>query len=291
MNMGDMSVKWALAAVAVVGIASTGVAAGAQDPLAAESAPSVKARELLEDCDAHRFETIVAALVDGQFKRSRVKLCGVKGQTDAQWIESLRDSAAKLTVNTGIAPAMRSEMVKAINTEIASLEKGGGLTRVGKESFDLKPRPAPKATPDVKAGYTSLPPLPPPVVVKTETGPYVPPPPINRPDLRFQCFSTANGAGEGPCVEFDRFTVVIVQAREPVAPGALLRFIRNGEEKGEVAIASLKKGQRQRISLPSEVCKGVVGGELKIETLATPQGGKAPPRVADEQGPFELRCT
>ena len=263
-------------------------------PVAAQpAAPSKEARELLEDCSAHRFDTVISAVVDGQLKRSRLRLCGTKGQSDEAWIGTLRDSAAKIAINNGIAPPMRSEMVKALNAEIASLEarKGAASGSVGTGKFDLKPRAVPPAAKDAKTVYNALPPLPPPVTVKTGAGPYVPPPPIARPELDFECFSTASGSGEGPCIEFDRYTVVVVRAKSPVAPGSLLRFVRDGEERGEVALGTLKAGQRQRFALPAGVCKGVVGGSLKIETLATPQGAKAAPRVADELGPFNLRCS
>ena len=264
-------------------------------PVTAQPAePPKEARELLEDCTAHRFDTVVSAVVDGQLKRSRLRLCGTKGQSDKAWIGTLRDSAGKIAINEGIAPAMRSEMVKALNTEIASLEarQGAASASVGAGKFDLKPRAVPPpAARDVKSGYNALPPLPPPVTVKTVAGPYVPPPPIARPELDFECFSTGSGSGEGPCIEFDRYTVVVVRAKAPVAPGSMLRFVRDGEELGEVALGALKAGQRQRVALPTSVCKGVVGGSLKIETLATPQGAQAAPRVASELGPFNLSCT
>ena len=144
-------------------------------------------RELLEDCTAHRFDTVISAVVDGQLKRSRMKLCGTKGQSDAEWIVTLKDSAVKIAANTGIAKPMRDEMVKALETEIAarSAPPGSAIANVGAKEFTLKPRAvAPRASPgSATAGYTSLPPLPPPVSVDKEARqiaslPYVPPPPI-----------------------------------------------------------------------------------------------------------------
>jgi len=258
------------------------------------SEPSREQRLLLQDCSAHRFETVVTAAVDGELKSSKMKMCGTPGQSDEAWIGTLRDSAAKIAANDGIAPAMRGEMTKAINAEIARLEAGSApATASSSGSFTLKPR----STPGVATGstakppaYTSLPPLPPPVVVQAVPGAYVPPPPIVRPDLDFQCFSTGNGAGEGPCLEFDRYTVVVAQAKSALGPGASLRFLRDGEERGEVALGPLRKGQSQRIALPTDVCKGVNGGQLKIETMVVPKAAAAGARVADTQGPYNLRC-
>lgn len=277
--------------IKIVAFGFLALAAGAT---AQPANPPKEVRELLQDCSAHRFETVVSAVVDGQLKRSRMKLCGTPGQSDADWVNTLRDSAAKIAANPGVPPAMRTEMVKALNAEIASLSSGAKPAAppvAGGGAFTLKPRATPPAgTRDSKSTYTSLPPLPPPVVVVAKPGVYVPPPSIEHPDLAFECFSTGTGAGEGPCMDFDRYTVVVVQAKAPVSPGASLRFIRDGEDKGEIALAALKKGQRQRIALPSEVCKGINGGRLKIETMVVPRGNKAPAQVADTQGPFDLRC-
>lgn len=258
------------------------------------SQPTREERLLLQDCSAHRFETIVSAVVDGQLKRSKMKMCGTPGQSDEGWIATLRDSAAKIAANDGVAKPMRVEMTKAINAEIARLSTGSAAATVNSSgSFTLKPRPGAGTATRESAkppAYASLPPLPPPVVVKAVPGTYVPPPPIVRPDLNFECFSTGAGTGEGPCIEFDRYTVVVAQAKSALGPGASLRFIRDGEERGEVALGPLRKGQRQRIALPAEVCKGVVGGELKIETMVVPQSTKTGARVADTQGPYNLRC-
>jgi len=268
-----------------------GMAQATSAPVTAEA--SRQERQLLQDCSAHRFETIVSAVVDGQIKRSRVKMCGTPGQTDEGWIATLRDSAAKITANEGVAKPMRDEMAKAVNAEIARLSSGSAAASPSSSgSFTLKPRQGPgtASKESAKPAYTSLPPLPPPVVVKAVPGAYVAPPPIIRPDLNFECFSTGTGSGEGPCIEFDRFTVIVAQAKSAVGPGASLRFFRDGEEQGEVALGPLRKGQRQRIALPAKVCKGVVGGELKIETMVVPQSTKTGARVAGSQGPYNLRC-
>lgn len=277
------------------------LAAAQASPLSPVSAPpeqGAEARQLLEDCTNHRFDTVVSAVVDGQLKRSRMKLCGVTGQSDSEWIETLKDSAAKIAANQAIATPMRVEMVKALETEIAarSAAPATAMSSAPAKEFTLKPRAVtPGAAPgSATAGYTSLPPLPPPISVATEareiaSKPYVPPPPIERPDIGFECFSATN-VGEGECFDFDRFMVLIVTARSSLQPGASLRFLRDGENRAEVALGAMRKGQKRRFALPSEVCKGVNGGELKIETWVLPKGGKPQQQLAESAGPYTLRC-
>jgi len=231
--------------------------AAAPAALAAQAPSSPQAAELramLQDCTAHSFETVVSATVDGQPRHSKLKLCGTTGQSETDWLRTLKDSAAKIAANEAMAKPMRDEMVKAITAEIAM-------------------RSALVAPP--AAGGASQ--------------PYVAPPPIIRPDLRLECFSTTS-VSEGPCVDFDRFTMVIVTATAPLEAGSSLRFLRDGEERALVDLGAMKRGQRQRISLPQEVCKGVNGGQLKIETLVLPKVAKAQAQVADNDGPYILHC-
>lgn len=269
-------------------------------PVATPGDQSAELRGLLQDCTAHSFETVVSAVVEGKLKRSKVKLCGTKGQSDSDWIRTLRDSAAKIAANESIAAPMRAEMFTALNNEIALRTALAGSGRVGSGlagDFTLKPRiVTPGASKDSgTAGYSSLPPLPPPVSVadaarEVAAKPYMPPPPIFRPDLGFECFSTGTGSGEGPCLEFDRFTVVVVRARSAFPAGASLRFVRDGEDQAEIGLGAMKKGQRQRIPLSAAVCKGVNGGSLKIQTWVVPKAGKAQPQLATSEGPYSLRC-
>ncbi|MBA3670239.1 MAG: hypothetical protein H0W71_09315 [Sphingomonas sp.] len=260
-------------------------------------------REVIQDCSAHRFEAVISAEVDGQTKRSKMKLCGTTGQSDSDWLRTLRDSAAKIAANQAMAKPMRDEMVKAINGEISmrtllAVQPDTAPRAPGAKSgeFTLKPRGAPPgaARDNGLAAYSSLPPLPSPVSVAEETRqiaskPYVPPPPIVRPDLRLECFSTAS-VGEGPCVDFDRFTVIVVSARSRLEPGASLRFLRDGEQLAEVELGAMKKGQRRQVALPGPVCKGVNGGQLKIETMVVPKVAKAQAQIAESEGPYILRC-
>ena len=79
--------RFAILSVALV----LGVPAAARDQ--AQSPPEsgtgnsdAKLESLLENCDAHKFETMVDSVVGGQPHRSKVKMCGKEGQSDADWI-------------------------------------------------------------------------------------------------------------------------------------------------------------------------------------------------------------
>ena len=70
---------------------------------APEPAPELKA--LAEACTAHKFETIVIA--EGSRRGSKVKICGEEGQSDADWLNTLRDSARKTEADAAMAPGLR----------------------------------------------------------------------------------------------------------------------------------------------------------------------------------------
>ena len=125
-----------------------GAPAAAQDPpqpaADATDAPSAKMESLLQNCDAHKFETTVESTVDGKPHRSKVKMCGKDGQSDADWIGTLKDAIAKLEANTEMPESTRNQIVTAIKAEIARLEGGGssaaqtGALPAGRDVFTSK---------------------------------------------------------------------------------------------------------------------------------------------------------
>jgi hypothetical protein len=275
---------------------------GAQE---AAGAPSAKLENLLENCDAHKFETMVDSLVDGQPHRSKVKMCGKEGQSDADWIGTLKDAVAKLEANKEMPEATRDQIVSAINAEIARLSGAGALN-----ANDALPpgRSASKSPEPLSNDYTLLPPLkntapPPPRLlppapsaaatgegsneasVPTSVAAGPPPAPklaMANPRLSFSCISPEFPGG-GPCVTLTRDTIVTVKSPAAV-PGALsLRFVRQGDARAEIALGSMRKGQSLRLSLPQAVCSGVVTSEVEMQVVG---GGQ----VLDRQGPYLLRC-
>src|SRR4029077_4678405 len=120
---------------------------------------------------------------------------------------------------------------------------------------------APKPQVDTgRAEYSSLPPIPAPLpAVSVAALAAAAPPPLPAPKLTFRCLSTESVAGEGPCDMLERGMMVTVRADEDIAAGTSLRFLRRGENRAEVDLETLRRGQSQRFSLPARVCQGVSG--------------------------------
>src|SRR5881275_1578461 len=122
------------AIVVGLGFSATGATApqAKKKPIAAEPAPDSAAAKIVQNCDAHKFETVVHEMVDGQPHQSKVKLCGKTGQSDDEWIGTLKDAISKLNANKEMAEAVRDQIVSALNSEILRLETG--IRSSGRES-------------------------------------------------------------------------------------------------------------------------------------------------------------
>lgn len=276
---------------------------------AAVAAPAKKAappanaavKQLLDNCDAHKFETTVDAVVDGEPHRSKVKLCGKDGQSDADWIGTLKDAIAKLDANEDMDAGVRAQIVTAINAEIARLQSAAASQHVaiandpgfGKEASSIARE------------YSALPPLPPAppsppkVLLPAATGTIIPSAPAKSrpvapasvalvaaspaPRLSYTCYSPGDLGGDAPCASFDRETMLTVRAQADVPAGVALRFLRNGEQRAEVDLARLNRGKSLRIALPSAVCAGVGDGSLQLQVV---QNGAE----LKSDGPYSLRC-
>jgi hypothetical protein len=282
------------------------VPAAAQDQAQSGSAaPSPKLENLLENCDAHKFETTVDSVVDGQPHRSKVKMCGTEGQSDADWIGTLKDAIAKLDANKEMPPATRDQIVSAINTEIARLNGVG--TANPNDSLLPPGRSASKSPEPLSNDYTVLPPLPtttppPPRVLPPAeeaalaggassaaaavTVPAAPPPApkpaMANPRLSFSCVNP-DYPGGGPCITLTRDTMLTVKSPAAVAGDLSLRFVRQGDARADVSLGAMRKGQTVRLSIPQAVCSGVVTSEVVMQVIG---GGQ----VLDRQGPYLLRC-
>ena len=254
---------------------------------AADNAPSQQTRSLVENCDAHKFETMIEIpAATGGIKHSRMRLCGTEGQSDADWLRTLKDAVVKTNTNLTMPAAVRQQIVTAINSEIARLE--------GKTSpAAVAALPPPRAISRVPTQdeYAALPPLPdkppPPVQVLAEGAAGLPV--LPKPRISFIC-SNPGEVGEGPCTDFSRDTLLTVRADEDLPAGTSLRFVRSGEAKADVLLAQLKRGRSVRMPLPSEVCSHAAGGRLDIRVVrAVPAAGPSGQEVG-EDGPFNLRC-
>lgn len=269
----------------------------------AASAPSAEVKQLLDNCDAHKFETTVDSTVDGVPHRSKVKLCGKDGQTDADWIVTLKDAIAKLDANKDMDAGVRTQIVTAINAEIARLQSAPASQPAGALANDPG---FGKAASSIAGEYSALPPLPaappppPKVLAPAASGAAMPamapvkPVPVAAtsvalvpagpaPKLNYTCYSPGDLGGDAPCTGFDRETMLTVRAQADVPAGVALRFLRNGEQRAEVDLAQLHRGKSLRVALPSAVCAGVSDGSLQLQVV---QNGAE----VKSDGPYSLRC-
>ena len=252
-----------------------------------ESGAAQQTRSLVENCDAHKLETILEIpTADGGVKHSRMRLCGTEGQSDDDWVRTLKDAVVKTNTNLTMPASVRQQIVTAINAEIARVQ---GKSASGAIAELPPPRTvAKRPTPDE---YSTLPPLPdkPPAPAQVLVGSAAALPTLPRPRMSFIC-STADEVGEGPCTEFSRETLLTVRADEDLPVGTSLRFVRSGEARADVALVQLKRGRSTRIPLPSEVCSHAAGGKLEIRIVrAVPAAGPTGQEVG-EDGPYNLRC-
>jgi hypothetical protein len=248
--------------------------------------PSQRTRSLVENCDAHKLETMIEVpTAAGATKQSRVRLCGTEGQSDAEWIRTLKDAVVKTNTNLAMPAAVREQIVSAINAEIARLE---GKTAQATVAVLPPPRTIAKpAAPD----YAALPPLPdkPPAPVQVLAGGAAGLPLLPKPRLSFIC-SNPSEVGEGPCTDFSRDTLLTVRADEDLPAGTSLRFVRSGEPKADVQLAQLKRGRSMRMLLPTEVCSHVAGGRLDIRIVRAAPGAGPTGQEVGEDGPYNLHC-
>src|SRR5437588_3911112 len=98
--------------VVALALAGAPVTAAPKDNVASDRPPQ-QMQKLLENCDAHKFETVIEVTAAGQTKHSRVKLCGTEGQSDADWVRTLEDAVAKTSANLQMPPAVRDQIVTA----------------------------------------------------------------------------------------------------------------------------------------------------------------------------------
>ena len=291
--------NFVIGAAIAASLAAIAVAAPKPRAGAAVQKPASPVKQLMQSCDAHKFETVVKTEVNGEPRQSKVKLCGNEGQTDAEWIGTLKDAIAKLTTNKEMAASVREQIIGAISAEITRLESGAAAPAAvaSAEPVPLRPR-IPAARP-LTDEYSSLPPMPttppaPPRLIGTTAAPaiggkraraIVPllTPTGPAPKLSFACYTPGDVGGEAPCADFQRDTVVTVRAGEDLRRALELRFARNGEARAAVELNLLRKGKAVRVSMPADVCRGVGDGRLDLQIV---DGGL----VLASDGPYSLRC-
>lgn len=272
---------------------------------AATNAPPAEMQKLLQDCDAHKFETVVNTMVDGKAHQSKVKLCGTKGQSDTAWLNTLRDAVAKVKANDKMPAETREQIVAALDTELARLGHADNMALIAKSAPSIaRPAPAttiaslaPRATPggggaghSLSEDYGGLPPLPAPKAVMPASAaigsvlPSLPP-----PRMTIRCSTTDDPKDLQSCSTLYNNSLVTVRADESLGDTSL-RFTRRGSERAEIELAQVRVGQSARFALPPRVCQGVARSEVEIEVVRHPKGKNDAGQVVDRLGPYDLRC-
>lgn len=302
-----------------------GSAAPSRRRAAAPTTTSAAAANLIQSCDAHKFETLVTALVDGQPEQKKIRLCGVEGQSDADWIKTLNDAIRKLQADPQMAAGVRDQIVSAIRSEIARLSLASTLSspRVGNPDIAatsalplsndysaLPPLPQPRAAPSdtgsedltkslvprslpaepVQKDYSELPPIPPPPTARLVSSSTLAPirAPLAVPRITFGCDAPNGLTTDTPCADFERETTLIIHAAEDIPGGTVLQFVRNNEPRADVPLAGLKRGASLRLALPPKVCSGFASGKLELRIVHGEGEGTAEPLASE--GPYSLVC-
>src|SRR5215469_15674255 len=80
-SRGQMRRKFAILLPVLLAQGYAGTAAPRKISVAPKTTRSTTT-QIIQNCDAHKFETLVTTVVDGQPQQKRIKLCGVEGQSD-----------------------------------------------------------------------------------------------------------------------------------------------------------------------------------------------------------------
>lgn len=240
--------------------------------------PAAELKALADSCSAHKFETTV--VVDESGRGKRVKICGKPGQSDAEWLVTLKDSASKVEADDAMARPVKDQIIAALKVEIDKLESAAlSESVVPMATIELPARPV--MVPEAPPQYSSVPPLPAPRprVAGAQLG--AASAPLIRPRITVRCALPHERFAA--CTRLERETRLLIRADEDLAAGTSLRFLRGGDARDELDLGSLKKGDSFSQRLPSRVCAGVLRGKVQVQVLSKAQ-------VADTLGPYALYC-
>lgn len=275
-----------------------------------QTTPAPEMQKLLQDCDSHKFETTIHVTGDGEPYDSNVKVCGKQGQTEADWINTLKDIVNKTAASQEMPQSVKDQVIVAVNAEIARLTK-----LLPREAPTVATLPPPRTTPkdDLAGDYSTLPPLPPPTVTEPATvearpagtgagaaagvpiatatvtaAPIAAPqvamvPVVPAPRLTLRCVAGRDLNFAEPCDPIERGNMLVIEAKEALAAGVSLKFLRRGEPRGELSLPAMRAGQPVMVALPSSVCAGVVRSRIEIRAAGVGSSEAV-------LGPYDLRC-
>lgn len=253
------------------------------------SSPVPAASKLTADCGAHQFQTKVQVIgADGKLQEKTVRMCGFHGQSDADWITTLKDAVKKTADNPSIPTAAKDQIIIAVNGEIVRLLHPGLGIAAGPDISKLPKRNVmPFPAEPLSRDYGALPPLP--------TVSSVPPPHLLGPGgaiaaqarLNLRCATLGDEDRPSACDILDKETVLVVRADEAFPSGLAMRFVRHGDERAQLDLPPMKSGETRVLRIPARVCAGVVRSKIEIQAI----GANAPTgTIAGTVGEYDLRC-
>ena len=252
------------------------------------SGPHAAVEALAQNCDAHSFETTVQLTgPDGQPKQSKVRMCGTEGQSDADWIRTLKDAVKKTALSPQMPASAKEQIIAAVNAEIERLSRPTLALPEGADIAHLPKAAATKPEVPLARDYGALPELP---IASSVPSPNLlgagglAAPPAR---LTLRCALAGDEDRPSDCDTIDRDTVLVVRADDTYPRGLALRFLRHGDSRAELALPAMKPGQTANLRLPPAVCAGVVRSRVEIQAL----GANAPSGTpAGSVGEYDLRC-
>ena len=238
-------------------------ALGQEQPAAPAERADPETVKLVADCSARKFETVVEREENGEKKSSKVKLCGQPGQTDAEWIATLRDAAAKIEGNPNLSQSAKEQLSAALEAEIAKVENAistPAATVVSERPAPISVTRAPTAEASPSGGKV-----------------------MKKPRLALRCLEPGETGAGSSCSRLDRATRLFILAEDELSAGTSLKFLRRGTERGVLALAPMQRGETYRVKLPSELCAGVSSSKVAIQVMNEGQ-------VVETLGPYSLQC-
>lgn len=82
--------------------------------------PSQQLKSLVDSCPDRKFETTATIDANGQKRETHIRLCGKKGESDAEWAATLKD-AIKRIKGSPLADESKARIVAELTAEIGKL--------------------------------------------------------------------------------------------------------------------------------------------------------------------------
>ncbi len=317
-----IAIQWLIAVAAAV--QAPAPSEPASDPHAANSPNSdvrnvVREREVakpdaeafIAGCGSRKFETTVNSNNKGKLRKAKILLCAKPHDSDEQWIATLEKAAAQLEASPELSADAKSKVAgeiqaaigqvrSAISAQAQSAVSSGSLVAIAPIAPALTAPPMPRPAPLV----SNVPPLPrSPTVAPAPLVSNVPPLPrsptvaparltqmlVAKPRISISCPPPGEPGMASPCSDLASDSLLVIRADEDLKTKVSLRFIRDGDPRGGIALGTMRRGQVFRSRLPSKVCSGVVRGRVVMQTVVTDPQTRVE-QVADTQGPYLLRC-